>query len=78
MEEENVKIPKHIWDTVCSDEAYFDRHTYLRAEKYTNNHDAWYALERERESYGLQPRFSSFEIFKQARYRYVLEKLGRK
>lgn len=78
MEEENVNIPKHIWDTVCSDEAYFERHAYLRAEKYTNNHDAWQGLEAERAVYGLQPRFSSFESFKQTRYNYILSKLNRK
>lgn len=75
---ENVNVPKHIWDTVCSVDAYFDYHQYLRENKYTSNHDAWEALERERESWGLPMRFTSFESFKKSRYNWVCLKIGKK
>jgi hypothetical protein len=78
MEEESVNIPKHIWETVGSLDAYFELHARYRYEKYTSNHDAWQGLEAERAAYGIPPRFTTFEGFKQGRYRYVLDKLGRK
>lgn len=78
MEEKNVTIPAHIWETACSDDGYFDYHTYLRTEKYTSNYDAWEALERERQSWGLPMRYTTFESFKRSRYNWVLAKMGKK
>lgn len=78
MEEKKIEIPEHIWQTACSDDGYFDYHLYLRTEKYTSNHDAWEALERERQAWGLPMRYTTFESFKTNRYKWLYDKLNRK
>ena len=78
MEEKKIEIPEHIWQTACTDDAYFEYHRYLRNEKYTSNHDAWEALERERESWGLPMRYTTFESFKTNMYKWVKDKMNKK
>ena len=77
-ESDKIEIPVHVWETVCSLEAYFDRHMMLRQTKYTSNYDAWAGLEAERAAYNIPPRYTSFESFKTNRYKYIWEKLNKK
>jgi hypothetical protein len=77
-DDDKIEIPIHVWETVCSSEAYFDRHLWLRENKYTSNFDAWAGLEAERAAYNIPPRYTSFESFKTNRYKYILEKLNKK
>jgi hypothetical protein len=78
MENEKIEIPVHVWETVCSLDGYFDRHLWMRENKYTSNFDAWQALEAERAEYNIPPRYTTFESFKRSRFNYILAKLGRK